>query len=69
MSNEKPEADAAAERPIKVIVEQRADPTANRSARVEVVSLAIDDDFDLGCDPYNRTGQFMALAERDGDVE
>ena len=69
MSGEKPETDAAAERPIKVIVERRADPTANRSARVEVVSLAIDEDFDLGCDPYNRTGQFMALKQRDGGSE
>jgi len=69
MASEKPEADAADERPIKVIVEQRADETANRGARVEVVSLSIDDDFDLGSDPYNRTGQFMALKERDGGDE
>ena len=67
MSSEKPETDAAAERPIKLIVERRADPAVNCSARVEVVSLAIDEDFDLGCDPYNRTGQFMALRERDGE--
>ena len=69
MSSEKPESDAATERPIKVIVEQPADATANRSARVEVVSLSIDEDFDLGCDPYNRTGPFMALKQRDGESE
>ena len=69
MSSEKPDADAATERPIKVIVEQRANPAADRGARVEVVSLAIDEDFDLGSDPYNRTGQFMALKERDVESE
>ena len=67
MSNEKPETDAAAERPIKVIVEQPADAAANRGARVDVVSLSIDEDFDPGCDPYNRTGEFMALKERDNE--
>ena len=67
MSREKPESDTASERPIKVIVEQRADATANRGARVDVVSLSIDEDFDPGSDPYNRTGQFMALKERDGE--
>jgi hypothetical protein len=28
---------------------------------VEVTSLSVDDDFDLGGDPYNSTGQFVAL--------
>lgn len=69
MASDKPGTDAASGRPIKVIVEQPADATANRSARVDVVSLSIDEDFDLGSDPYNRTGQFMALKERDGESE
>lgn len=53
--------------PIKIIVEQTKDPATNRSAKVEVVSLSIDEDFDLGGDPYNRTGQFVALERRDDE--
>ena len=64
MSSDKPESDAITDRLIKVIVERPADATANRAARADVVSLSIDENFDLGCDPYNRTGQFMAVKER-----
>lgn len=28
---------------------------------VEVKSLTLDDNFDVGSDPYNRTGQFAVL--------
>lgn len=28
---------------------------------VEVKSLSVDEDFDLGGDPYNSTGQFVVL--------
>ena len=42
-------------------------PDADESVRerllddIEVKSLTVDDDFDLGGDPYNSTGQFVAL--------
>ncbi len=63
MSNEeRPEAKNS-EQPIKVIVEQPAE--AARAAKVEVVSLSIDEHFDAGGDPYNRTGSFVALELKD----
>ena len=65
MSADKTNAGSPDPAPIKVIVEQTEDPAQNRTARVEVVSLSIDEDFDLGGDPYNRTGQFVALEVRD----
>jgi len=51
--------------PIKVIVEQPAQ--AARAAKVEVVSLSIDEHFDAGGDPYNRTGNFVALELKDAE--
>lgn len=43
----------------------QADADENVSERllddVEVTSLSVDDDFDLGGDPYNSTGQFVVL--------
>lgn len=51
--------------PVRVIVETPEAVARNRQARVEVVSLSIDEDFDPGSDPYNRTGQFVALELRD----
>ena len=68
MSNEeRPEAENPRaedkDQPIKVIVEQPAQ--AAHAAKVEVVSLSIDEHFDAGGDPYNRTGSFVALALKD----
>ena len=34
---------------------------------VEVVSLEIEEDFDLGGDPYNRTGSYCIITPRDED--
>ncbi len=69
MSTDKASTERATEEPIKVIVEQTEDATKNRSAKVEVLSLSIDEDFDLGSDPYNRTGQFVALELREDEFE
>ena len=58
MSNEKPTKD----RPLpanKVVV----DETPLRG--VEVLSLEIDEDFDLGGDPYNRTGSHCIIRIED----
>ena len=65
MSNdERPRAEDS-EQPIKVIVEQPAN--AVHAAKVEVVSLSIDEHFDAGGDPYNRTGSFIALELKDAE--
>ena len=69
MSTDKANTDGAGKKPIKVIVEQTEDPAKNRSAKVEVLSLSIDEDFDLGGDPYNRTGQFVALELREEEFD
>ncbi len=69
MSTDKAGTDKPAEEPIKVIVEQTEDPAKNRSAKVEVLSLSIDENFDLGGDPYNRTGQFVALELKEDEFE
>ena len=63
MSNDDRRQADDSERPVKVIVEQPAD--AARAAKVEVVSLSIDEHFDAGGDPYNRTGSFVALQLKD----
>ena len=67
MSADKTNAGRPKPAPIKVIVEQTEDTAKNRAAKVEVLSLSIDENFDLGGDPYNRTGQFVALEIRDDD--
>ena len=69
MSTEKANTERANEEPIKVIVEQTEDAAKNRSAKVEVLSLSIDEDFDLGSDPYNCTGQFVALELKEEEFE
>ena len=30
--------------------------------KIDVTTLAIDDSYDMDCDPYNSTGQFLAGA-------
>ncbi len=35
--------------------------------QVEVTSLQIDHDYDLDCDPYNRTGQFIVVGTKKGE--
>ncbi|MEM8817378.1 MAG: hypothetical protein AAGE85_16255 [Pseudomonadota bacterium] len=67
MSSEKAPRSGADGRPVKVIVEQPEDAARNQAAKVEVVALAIDENFDAGGDPYNRTGQFMALKVDEGE--
>ncbi|MEO1245401.1 MAG: hypothetical protein AAFX56_06900 [Pseudomonadota bacterium] len=67
MSNDKTPLAGADRRPVKVIVEQPEDAARNQAAKVEVVALAIDENFDAGGDPYNRTGQFMALKVDQGE--
>ncbi len=69
MSSEKYETPEGNDKRIRVIVETHDDPATDTAAKVEVLSLSIDEDFDLGGDPYNRTGQFVALEldERDFD--
>ena len=38
------------------------DPVEVKTAsEVEVMSLEIEDDFDAGSDPYNRTGSFVVI--------
>lgn len=44
------------------------DTSAKRSLQdVEITSLEVDDDYDGGNDPYNRTGQFFVLQLKEKD--
>ena len=64
MSNEKnmsTEQRKARLRPAQGLVRGSNEPNQN----VEVIALEIDDDFDLGGDPYNHTGSHCVVKLRD----
>lgn len=64
MSNEKnmsTERRKARLRPARGLVRGSTEPSQN----VEVIALEIDDDFDLGGDPYNHTGSHCVVKLRD----
>ena len=60
MSNEKP-----AKGKLQPAKEIAVDETPVKG--VEVLSLRVDDDFDLGGDPYNRTGSHCIIKVEDDD--
>ena len=47
--------------------EQKDASQAGLGQGIEILSLKIADDFDAGGDPYNRTGSFCVIKNRDDD--
>lgn len=61
MSTWKAVRDAAQTEPVKPEVPVDTDAEQEPTPQVEITSLEIEVDPEIGCDPYNSTGQFCVV--------